>query len=182
MSEPSKYSAVELLSGGHRIEIRALRSTDRANLLAAIHQSSSQSIYRRFFSPKRGFTEKEIAYFLDVDFTNHVALVATQEEDGQQVVVGGARYIVTRSGSAELAFFVVDQYQGLGIGAALMCHLVAIAHATRIEELHAEVLADNLAMLGVFKKSGLPIRTVREGRVVHVVLRVADRGEVVRHG
>jgi RimJ/RimL family protein N-acetyltransferase len=181
MLEPSRYSAVELLPGGCCIEIRALRSTDRPDLLAAIHRSSPQSLYRRFFSPKRGFTEREIAYFLDVDFTKHVALVATQEEDGQRVIVGGGRYIVIQPGTAEIAFVVVDRYQGLGIGAALMCHLAAVACAMRIEELRAEVLADNLAMLGVFKKSGLPMRTVREGRVIHVALRLSDRGEVAPH-
>lgn len=172
MLEPSKYSAVELLPGGRRIEIRALRSTDRAGLLAAIHRSSPQSVYRRFFSPKRGFTEREITYLVDVDFTKHVALVATPQEEGHPAIVAGGRYIVVRPGKAELAFVVVDQFQGRGIGAALLRHLVVIARATGLEELSAEVLADNFAMLKVFKASGLPMSTTHEGGVVHVSLRL----------
>src|SRR5262249_42859953 len=106
-------------------------------LLTAVGRSSPQSLYRRFFAPKRGFSEGEITYFLDVDFAKHVALVASADEKGQPVIVGGARYIVVRPGKAELAFVVVDQYQGQGIGAALMRHLAAIARATGLEELSA---------------------------------------------
>ena len=182
MFEPSKYSSVELLPGGRSIEIRALQPSDRADLLAAIGQSSAQSVYRRFFSPKRGFTEGEIAYFVDVDFVKHVALVATLEEGGRPLIAGGGRYILVRPAVAELAFVVVDRYQGLGIGAALLRHLVTIARATGLQQLVAEVLTDNVAMLKTFENSALPMSTVRESGVVHVALRLSGGGEVALHG
>jgi GNAT superfamily N-acetyltransferase len=172
MLDPSKYSAMEVLRGGRHVEVRALRPADRSKLLAAVDRTSQQSRYRRFFSPKRSFSEKEIAYFVDVDFRKHVALVATLEEEGQSVIAGGGRYIVVGPGTAEVAFVVVDQYQGLGIGAALMRHLANIARASGLEALSAEVLADNVAMLKVFEKSGLPMKTTREGSVAHIVLQV----------
>jgi ribosomal protein S18 acetylase RimI-like enzyme len=68
---------------------------------------------------------------------------------------------------------VVDEYQGQGIGAALMRHLAAIARAAGLEELIAEVLPDNIAMLKVFEKSGLRVSTTREPRMVHVALGLA---------
>ena len=76
MSETAEYSAVELMRDGRRVEIRALRPDDRAELLAAIGRASTQSLFRRFFAAKRGFTDQEIEFFLHVDFINHVALVA----------------------------------------------------------------------------------------------------------
>ena len=76
MSETAGYSAVELMRDGRRVEIRALRPDDRAELLAAIGRTSTQSLFRRFFAAKRGFTDQEIEFFLHVDFINHVALVA----------------------------------------------------------------------------------------------------------
>jgi RimJ/RimL family protein N-acetyltransferase len=182
MSEPSRYAAAELLPNGRQIEIRALRPTDRADLLAAVERSSPQSLYRRFFSPKHGFTEKEITYFLDVDFIGHVALVATLKEEGRTVIVGGGRYVATSPEKAELAFAVVDQYQGQGIGAALMRHLIAIARAAGLEALSAEVLAENVAMLKVFAKSGLPMSTERESGVVRVALLLREGSEATRHG
>jgi len=168
VSDIANYSAVETLRNGRRIEIRALRPDDRDELLAAVGRTSTQSLYRRFFAARKSFTEQEVAFFLNVDFMSHVALVAVQEED--HAICGGGRYIVVQPGKAELAFVVVDQYQGQGIGAALFRHLITIARAAGIKEFIAEVLPENAAMLKVFRKSGLGFSTKREAGVVHVTL------------
>jgi RimJ/RimL family protein N-acetyltransferase len=70
--------------------------------------------------------------------------------------------VVVQPGKAEIAFAVVDQYQGQGVGAALMHHLATIALKAGLEELIAEVLPDNAAMLKVFEKSGFPFPMQRE--------------------
>jgi GNAT superfamily N-acetyltransferase len=173
MSDPATYSAVEPLRDGRRIEIRALRPGDRDSLVAAVDRTSSESLYRRFFAAKRDFTEQEVAFYSDVDFVNHVALVAMVEEGEEPAVVGGGRYIVVQPGQAEVAFVVIDQYQGLGIGAKLLRHLAAIARDAGLRELVAEVLSDNSPMLKVFESSGLPLDKRREGQVFHVVLRLS---------
>ena len=85
-----------------------------------------QSLQRRFFVVKRGFSDKEIAFFMNIDFVNHVALVALAEEDGRKVIIGGGRYIVTEPGKAEIAFVVIDDYQGQGVGTLLMRHLASL--------------------------------------------------------
>jgi RimJ/RimL family protein N-acetyltransferase len=170
--EPAKYEVVETLRDGRPATIRALRPDDRDGLLAAVAGSSTQSLYRRFFAPKRSFTEKEVAFFLNVDFVDHLALVAVLNEDGRPMIVGGARYIVVQPGRAEVAFTVVDRYQGQGLGALLLHHLAAIAHRAGIKELIAEVLAENTSMLRVFEKSGLRLTTKQEASVVYVALRL----------
>jgi RimJ/RimL family protein N-acetyltransferase len=172
MVEASKYSAVEELRNGRRVEIRALRPDDRADLLAAVGRTGAESLFRRFFAAKRRFSEKEIAFFLNVDFVNHVALVAVMEEGERPVIVGGGRYIVVQPGKAEVAFAVVDPYQGQGIGLTLMHHLAAIARSSGLRELVAQVLPENPAMLGVFEKSGFGLSTERGSGVVHVTVRL----------
>jgi len=171
--EAARYSAVELLRDGRRVEIRALKPDDRTGLAAAVGRASSQTLYRRFFGPKREFSEREVAFFVNVDFVSHVALVAVVEEAGRPMIVGGGRYVVVQPGKAEVAFAIVDQYQGQGIGAALMRHLAAIAKGAGLKELIAEVLPDNIPMLKVFEKSGFDFTTKREPGVVHVVLRLS---------
>jgi RimJ/RimL family protein N-acetyltransferase len=173
MFDPANISVSETLRNGQRVEIRSQRPLDRRDLEAALARMSDESLYRRFFGARRQFSEKEAEYFLDIDFVNHVALVAVADENGKQAIVGAGRYVVVQPGQAEVAFGVVDQYQGQGLGGALMRELVAIARHAGIRELIAEVLGSNLAMLKVFEKRGLQMITRREGSVVHVTLKFA---------
>ena len=170
MEDPANFSIIETLRNGRKVEIRAQRPQDRESLEAAIARMSEESLYRRFFGPKHQFTEKEAAYFLDIDFVNHAALVAVAHEDGGGAIIGGGRYVVIDPGRAEVAFAVVDEYQGQGLGAALMRALATIARQAGLNQLIADVLQGNAAMLKVFQKSGLKMSTQREGSVVHVTL------------
>jgi GNAT superfamily N-acetyltransferase len=172
MSKAADYAVVEVLRDGRPVEIRALRPEDRDELLAAIARTSTQSLFRRFFGAKRGFTEQEIAFFLDIDFVDHVALVAVVNEGERPAIVGGGRYVVVRSETAEVAFAVIDKYQGQGLGAALMKHLAVIARSAKIKKFIAEVLPENIPMLKVFEKSGFGLTTEREPQAVHVSLQL----------
>jgi len=166
----ARYAAVERLRNGALLEIRALRPDDRAGMLAVIGRASKETLYRRFFGPKQSFSEREIEFFLNVDFTSHVALVALLAEDGRQVIVGGARYIVSRPGCAELAFVIDDLHQKLGIATLLITHLIKLARAAGLKEFVAEVLPENQPMLKVFTRCGLAMTTRRERGVVRVTL------------
>jgi len=167
--DASTYSAIEVLKNGLAIEIRAVEGDDGERLLEAFGRASAQTIHRRFFAVRR-LTEEEVGFFVNVDFIKHVALVASVNENMKQPVVGGGRYVVVTPTQAEVAFAVVDEYQGRGIGAALMRHLTAIARKAGIKELIAEVLPENMPMLKVFKNSGLPMTTKREDGTVSVSL------------
>ena len=81
MLEAAKYSAIELLRDGRRVEIIAPRPDDQADLNEVVRRTSGQSLYRRFFGVRRYFTEQEIAFFCKIGFVNHVALVAAADED-----------------------------------------------------------------------------------------------------
>jgi RimJ/RimL family protein N-acetyltransferase len=159
MLDQANFSVIETLRNCSRVEIRAQRPQDRKDLEAA-----------RFFGAKRHFSEKEVEHFLNIDFVNHVALVVVAHENSNQTIVGAGRYVLVEPGTAEVAFGVVDEFQGRGIGAALMRNLASIARQAGLNKLIAEVLASNLAMLRVFEKSGLQMNTKREGAVIHVIL------------
>lgn len=170
MVNAARYSAFERLRDGRQIEIRALRPEDRTEFLAAVARTGARSLYRRFFRPRRDFAEPEIAYYLDVDFVDHVCLVGVIDQSGQAEIIGSARYIVARPGEAEVAFAVVDRFQGQGAGAALLRHLALVARDAGLEALIAEVLPENAPMLKVFEKSGLTVSTKLAQGAVHVRL------------
>jgi RimJ/RimL family protein N-acetyltransferase len=172
MPEAAEYSVREHLRDDRPIAIRALRPDDRAGMLAAIGRTSMQSLQRRFFVPKKGFSEQEMAFFLNIDFESHVAIVAEVEEDERPVIAGGGRYIVVQPGQAEIAFVVVDAYQGQGIGTILMRHLAVLARNAGLKELIAEVLPENTAMLKLFKKFGFRTDAKGSPQVVHLTLQL----------
>ena len=186
MPEARNYRAIEQLRNGLQIEIRALQPDDKGDMLAAIGRTSTESLQRRFFVVKRGFSQKEIDFFMKIDFINHVALVALAYEDGHPImwpkplqkphppiIVGGGRYVVVEPGRAEVAFIVIDGYQGRGIGAHLMQHLACIARGAGLTELIADVLPENTAMRKVFSKFGFQPAPKREPQVIHLVMKLS---------
>jgi RimJ/RimL family protein N-acetyltransferase len=170
MGDVARYSAKETLRDGRAVTIRALRPDDLEAWRKALSRSSQESLHHRFFDFKRGLTEKEEHYFLDIDFINHVALVAVADENGKSIV-GVGRYVIIGPGKAEIAFLVIDEYQAKGIGSLLMRHLAALARAAGVTELTAEVLSDNKPMIKVFSRSGLQFSAKHEGAIVHVTMR-----------
>ena len=170
MSEVAKFSAVQMLRDGRQVEIRAIRSEDRDGFIEAVSRASDNSLRRRFFAIRRYFSDQQLEFFSHVDFTSRVALTVLAEENGRPVIVGGGRYVMLDPGRAEVAFALIDEYQGHGIGTALMRHLSTIARGAGLKELIAEVLPENAAMLDVFKKSGLHPTIRHEPGAVHVTL------------
>jgi RimJ/RimL family protein N-acetyltransferase len=169
----ANYHAAETLRNGKRVLVRALKPEDHDAFIAAAGGLTAQSLRRRFFGEKRRFTAAEESFFLNPDFTSHVALIAIVEEGDRPVIAGGARYVVVKPGQAELAFAVADRFQGQGIGTTLMHHLATIAREGGVRELIAEVLPENVAMLKVFKRSGLSHWTETVSGAVHVTLQLA---------
>ena len=174
----SRYHAEDRLRDGRCVWLRAMQPSDRDLLREGLHHLSAESAYRRFFSPKRELSDGELDYLTQIDFVNHVALVALVDDGSGPLLVGTARYIVehpeARPKSAEVAFVVGDAHQRLGIGAVLLRHLAAIARANGLRALHALVLAENRPMMSVFRNSGLPMMTTRaEPGVYEVSLKLA---------
>jgi ribosomal protein S18 acetylase RimI-like enzyme len=76
-------------------------------------------------------------------------------------------------GRAEVAFIVIDGYQGQGLGAHLMRHLAGIARDAGLTELIVEVLPENTAMRRVFSKFGFQPAPKREPLVIHLVMKLS---------
>jgi RimJ/RimL family protein N-acetyltransferase len=169
---PQDYLAHETLKDGTTVTIRAIRRGDSSDILEAFKNLDQESVYRRFFSPKKELTESELKQLTDVDFSQVVALVVTKQGKDGEILIGGGRYAADDAGSAqaELAFMTDDNYRGLGIASLILRHLVRIAREAGLSRFVAEVLAENQPMLAVFRRSGLPMRLKRDGSALHVTL------------
>lgn len=174
MEDLREYSANGVLSDGGSVLLRAVRSTDKPQIKSLFQRLSPDSIHARWFTSKRVLTDEELRRLTELDFVNDVALAAVLPEEVEERFVGVGRYYRTRHrraavASAEVAFVVADEHQGRGIGTLLLEHLAAIARASGIEELEAEVLADNAKMLDVFARCGFAVRRSLDAGVYHVV-------------
>lgn len=174
MMSPCDFAVSETLRNGLTVTIRALRPDDRERIAGAISELDRESIYTRLFTYRSELTEAGLDRIMKFDPDSEVALVVTHGSGADETVIASGRYIVVGAGdgtrSAEVAFVVEEDYHGLGIAGRLLRHLADIARAQRIAAFEATVLAGNKAMLAVFARSGMPMRTRKEGGEVHVTL------------
>ncbi len=158
----SDYHAQGKLLDGRTFRLRSITPKDKHLLSETMHHLSPSSLYFRFLTPKRELTEKELVYFTEVDFFHHVALLASIADSNEDIPAGVGRYVMNESKdsrTAEIAFAVSDEFQGLGIATILLKHLSDIARASGLTAFTALVLPENKKMLDVFKHSGLPMST-----------------------
>ena len=165
-----EYRADVVLRDGGSIHLRAIRPDDAPRLLAHFSSLSPASAYLRFHGAKKRLSETELHYFTELDFGRRVALVATLRRGDDERIIGVGRYDVTPTDArrAEVAFAILDEHQGRGIGTALLEHLAVIARAHDIVEFEAEVLGENNRMLDVFGASGFTVRRALSHGVFHV--------------
>src|SRR5207245_1114651 len=109
-------------------------------------------------------------YLVNVDGTDHVALVATTTSPDMKTErgVGVARFIRLKDNPrvAEAAITVADDMQAKGIGAALAHELERAARACGIRSLRAEVLEANATMRAILENAHAKRLPVEEPGVV----------------
>lgn len=180
MIDAAHYDEIEVLKNGMRVRVRSILPDDKQRLSEAFRNLEAGSIYTRFFHHKRTLSEDELKAATEVDFENVVALVVTTGSGEKEVIIGGGRFAAFdttgQERSAEVAFTVEEDYHGQGIAGCLLRHLVLIAREKGLSQFEAEVLPENKAMLGVFERSGLPIKKEFGGGAVHVTLSLARDG------
>ncbi len=178
--DPAHFSRAYTLRDGTPVVMRAVRPDDLDKVVAAFHALDPESVYTRFHSQKREFSDADVDLFRSIDFVHSIALVVTRQSEEGEIIIGGVScFFAPRSDadtggagaeSAEIAFTVEEDYQRQGLAGLLLRVLVSMLRLRGTATLSAEVLSDNVAMLKVFERSGLPMQRTREGGVVHVEL------------
>ncbi len=177
MLDPSQYSCDAVLNNGVRVHLRAIRPDDKQKLLDAFHHLTDKSIYFRFLTAKKDLSHEELKYFTEVDFKNHVAIVATIQINGKEKIIGIVRYIVFEKKNneciAELACTVDENFQGIGLGSLLFKHILAIAKQKGVTVFVANVLSENQRVFEIFRHSGFKINATLEGPTTRLQFRIS---------
>ena len=175
--EPLPGAATSRLSlrDGTVVVRRPIAATDRERLVEFHARVSPASVYRRYLAPKAKLSPADLTFLTEVDHHHHEALVIALPEAAGGELLGVGRFVeqAAAPGTAEVAFLVADDWQGLGAGALLLAGLVDRARAAGVTRFEAWVMPDNRPMLDVFAHSGLPQRTRLADGLVHVALELA---------
>lgn len=159
-----------LLRDGARLRIRPILPTDRGKLADTQPGFSRESHYKRFFSAPP-LSTKVVQYLVDVDYVDHFAWVALAADDPGELGIASARYIRERTArdTAEVAFSVVDDYQGRGLGTLLLGALAVAAAQNGVRLFRARVLAENEPMRAILRRAGAHLEFSEPGVLETVV-------------
>lgn len=141
------------LRNGVVATLRPVVAADAGAECAFVAGLSPAARFCRFHGAVNGLTDAMLRYLTCVDQSHHVALVATVVEDGQEVMIADARYVVDGD-AAEFAIAVADRFQGCGLARRLLEALAACARRAGLHWLVGEVLTSNAAMLGLAERLG----------------------------
>ncbi|OPY13858.1 GNAT family N-acetyltransferase [Syntrophus aciditrophicus] len=162
------------LKSGILLRIRSIRPDDKDAIADLFSHLSRESIYLRFLLKKKELSNAELSYLTEVDFINHVALVAILPEIDEKEIVGVVRYIkikeVAGKTIAEIGLLVIDEYQGKGIGMALLEHLAGLARDFGINELEACVLKENKRIRYLFNRCGYKVTSEIDGKMLNLTV------------
>ncbi len=157
---------------GRALKIRRLAPGDRDDLARFVSTLSPRARRFRFFTALKELDPARLEHFLDLDFNDRAAFVATL--DGTPGIQAVGRYERTAPDCAEVAFAVADDLQGEGIGTELLHHLAAHARQHGIRTFRACVLLENQRMFEVFRNCGFPMSAECDAGVSFVTLALGD--------
>jgi RimJ/RimL family protein N-acetyltransferase len=150
---------------------RPLRAGERRPVLEVFEGLSDRSKRSRFLGAKPRLLESDVRHFVDVGCCGREAVVAHDADTGQ--FVGLARFVKDEGASeAEIAFEVVDAWQGYGIGRRLVTELAAKARRQGILRFRAVTSPDNGAAIALVRGLGELLAERRRGPELELVVRL----------
>jgi len=160
---PEELETIKTINGKEYF-FRPMKPTDDELLKDLFYSLSDESLYKRFMSARKDMPHDRRQDFVQINYNKEMAIVVIDQEiEGPDRMVGEADYRIKEGQNvAEISVMVRDEYQGMGIGTALVEYLTMIAKNQGLYGFTAEVLADNKKMLRVFEKMGYDIEKKRK--------------------
>jgi len=152
---PAHWIRKIVLRDGAEVTLRPIRPEDAAIEAEFVRNLSVESRYYRFMDHLRELPPYMLSHFTEVDYRDHMALIATVDEGSAERQIGVARYVVIPGTlRCEFAIVVADAWQRRGIGSILMEQLIAAAQARGLQSMYGEVLPANSKMLALMQRLG----------------------------
>jgi acetyltransferase len=147
------------LADGREVVVRPVLAFDADAEQDFVRALSPAARLRRFHFGMRELPLSILRAMTEVDHDDHVAIVAEAFDDDEAPrIVADARYVrgprERACHEAEFAIAVADDWQGVGLGRALLQRLARHAARRGLHQLVGDVLPDNRAMFAVAASLG----------------------------
>ena len=176
---PEKLFFTKTFKGALRVKFRAIKPSDEEEMRRLFYRFSDTSVYYRYFSPIKTMPHRKMQEYVNIDYRRMMSLVGIIDLLGTERIIAEGRYVRHHNlPSADVAFVVDENYQGLGIATFLFDMLIRVAREQSIQWFTADVIADNKAMLKVFEKAPFPIRAIMESGIYTLTIPITETGEL----
>jgi acyl-CoA hydrolase/GNAT superfamily N-acetyltransferase len=168
------YKSRKELKNGKTMSVRPLLPSDEIAYRNFLYSLEERTIYLRFFHNIHVFTRQMAQkHWANLDYRKNISLVGVVRNKGDKEIMAMATYAESDAALAEVAFLVHEDFQGMGIASYLLRELEKIAWQNGYRTFSATVLAENTAMLHVFKKRYPDARISAVGKEVEIEMDLA---------
>ena len=163
---PKKYETRWKLKNGQEVLLRPIKPEDEPMWLEMFQSFSEEAIRYRFFQLLKDTPHEVRVRYCNIDYDREIAIVAELSEENHRRILGVGRLSIEADGkSGELAFIIVDQWQGQGLGTKIVDYVLEIAKEMGVETVYAIMLPDNQRALNLTKKMGFKLEYLSDGTV-----------------
>jgi acyl-CoA hydrolase/GNAT superfamily N-acetyltransferase len=163
---PQNEDTEIILNDQTRISIRPAKASDVTGLQDLFYKLPPEDVYTRFFRPLKQFSMSEAEYFCNVDYEKEMAFIAAVGDHDQKQIIGSSFYVVDpATNMAEVAYMILHEWQGRGVGSVLQKQMAAYAESKGIRGFKADILCENAAMIRLAKRCGSRVTLRKEGDV-----------------
>lgn len=147
------YKCTIRLKNGKPMEIRPLLPSDEFAFRNFYYSLKEHTIFLRFFYDMKLFSHEVVQMeWSKVDYRKNMSLIGLVKVGGHKEIKAIGSYAEGGNDTAEIAFVVSEDFQGMGIASQLLDKLEVIARENGYKRFGASVMKENMAMLRVFMK------------------------------
>ncbi len=157
---PVQWEAARKLLNGEEIFIRPIRPEDERLYSHFMALMTPEDIRLRLFMPVRELSHEFLARMTQIDYAREMAFIALRSGPrAEPELLGVVRFFADPDyETAEYAVLARSDLKGIGLGWALMRHLIAYARSEGLKTLHGSVLRENATMLQMCIELGFEVR------------------------
>jgi len=162
---PVQYVSSWKTRSGASVLVRPIRPEDEPLIVAFHDRLSERTVVQRYFTSldlNARTAHERLTRICFIDYDRELALVAETMDGGARPVIGGVSRMIREDDrrSATLAVVVADDFQGQGLGEALVRRTLDAARSEGIRNIQIHFLPENTRMRNLSQKLGFKLGEV----------------------